>query len=79
MSQLGLIRGGINHVGGGDIDGAARERGDERGGDGAVVVAVGGCVGDVVILEAEFAAYVDVFDLGLIGGKGGGEGGGDVM
>ena len=59
------------HVGGGDADGAAGEGRDEHGGDGGVVVAIGGRVEDVVLLVAVVGRGGDVFQLGPVGGQGG--------
>ena len=66
---IGVDDWGIVGVGGGNIDGAAGERRDEGDGDGGVVVAVVGMVGDEVSLVAEVTANVQILDLWPIGGE----------
>ncbi len=67
---VGVDERGVGHVGGEDADVAAGQRSDERDGDGAVVVAVVGPAGDEVVLVAEEAAYIQVFDLWPVRGEG---------
>ena len=59
----------VGHVAGGYVDCAARERGDEGDGHGAVLIAVGGRVADEVLLEAEEGGRYEVFDFGPVGGE----------
>ena len=66
---VGVDQRRVGHVGGGDVDCAARERGDEGDGHGAVLVAVGRRVADEVLLEAEEGGGYQVFDFGPVGGE----------
>lgn len=67
---VGVDDGRVGGVGGGDVDGSARQRGDQRQRDGGVLVPVGGRVADEVSLVAEIGADVQVFDFGPVGGEG---------